>query len=68
MDVLTKIASGVNYIHSFGILHRDLKTSNILLKKDGSVKITDFGFCEFVKERPPNRRPINVGSPLYMSP
>lgn len=65
---MTQIASGVNYIHSLGVLHRDLKTSNILLKEDGSAKITDFGFCEFVKERPSGRRPINVGSPLYMSP
>ena len=66
--MLTQLASGVNYIHSLGVLHRDLKTSNILLKGDGTVKITDFGFCEFVKERPKGRRPINVGSPLYMSP
>ena len=68
LDILAQIASGVNYVHSLGILHRDLKTSNVLLKPDGSVRITDFGFCEYVRERPPGHKLVNVGSPLYMPP
>ena len=68
MDILAQIARGVNYIHSLSILHRDLKTSNILIAEDGNIRITDFGFCEFVKERPPGHKLVNVGSPLYMSP
>jgi serine/threonine protein kinase len=65
---LTFLAHGVNYIHSLGILHRDLKPSNILLKGDGTVRIADFGFCEFYRERTQAPKRFNVGSPLYMSP
>jgi serine/threonine-protein kinase len=68
LDILTQLASGINYIHSLGILHRDLKTANILLKNDGTIKITDFGVCEFVKNKPPGFKCLSVGTPIYMSP
>ncbi len=41
--LLTELTSGLRHIHSFDVLHLDLKPSNILLDRDGSVRIADFG-------------------------
>jgi serine/threonine protein kinase len=42
-SVFKQIIQAVQYCHSKGILHRDIKLDNILLKIDGSVKLCDFG-------------------------
>ncbi|OMO83114.1 hypothetical protein CCACVL1_11550 [Corchorus capsularis] len=39
------IAKGMAYIHSFGIIHRDLKSENLLIGSDNSIKIADFGMA-----------------------
>ncbi len=69
VDILRQIASAVDYSHSEGVLHRDLKSENILLKPDGTVKISDFGLARAV--RPDVRLTAEnevVGTPLYMPP
>ena len=40
---LQNIVTGILFMHRYGIIHRDLKTSNILIDSEGGIKITDFG-------------------------
>ncbi|KAK3944265.1 kinase-like domain-containing protein [Diplogelasinospora grovesii] len=51
--LLLQLASGVAYLHDHWILHRDLKTSNLLLNNRGQLKIADFGMARYVGDPPP---------------
>ncbi|KOS18402.1 Serine/threonine-protein kinase ppk23 [Escovopsis weberi] len=51
--LLLQLASGVAYLHANWILHRDLKTSNLLLNNRGQLKIADFGMARYVGDPPP---------------
>mmetsp|Transcript_22546 Transcript_22546/g.48949 ORF Transcript_22546/g.48949 Transcript_22546/m.48949 type:complete len:633 (-) Transcript_22546:66-1964(-) len=51
-----EIALGINFMHSRGIIYRDLKPSNILIDRHGHVKLTDFGLSGSLVKRASNRR------------
>ena len=63
---MTQIASGLYYLYSLNLIHRDLKPHNILLSKNGNIKIADFGFVKDYTEN--SMFDTLCGSPIYMAP
>ena len=51
--LLLQLGSAVEYLHKNWILHRDLKTSNILMNNRGQIKIADFGMARYYGDPPP---------------
>jgi len=68
LELIQKIAQGLAHAHSAGIIHRDIKTSNIMITSDGEPKILDFGLAR-LSSAPRLTRPGTVmGTMAYMSP
>ena len=63
----TQIARALSHAHSRGIIHMDIKPQNIMLPKDGTVKIADFGIAQ-MDEADPNDAEEALGSVHYISP
>lgn len=63
----TQIARALSHAHSRGIIHMDIKPQNIMLPKDGTVKIADFGIAQ-MDEADPNDAEEALGSIHYISP
>ncbi|KAI8634961.1 Pkinase-domain-containing protein [Xylariaceae sp. FL1651] len=66
--LLLQLASGVAYLHEHWILHRDLKTSNLLLNNRGQLKIADFGMARYVGDPPPPKLTQLVVTLWYRAP
>ena len=68
-EMLEILARAVHAAHEQGIVHRDLKPANILLAKDGTPKITDFGLAKHLDDGASHTQSGSVmGTPSYMSP
>lgn len=66
--LLLQLAAGVAYLHDSWILHRDLKTSNLLLNNRGQLKIADFGMARYTGDPPPKKLTQLVVTLWYRAP
>lgn len=68
IKLITPIAEALEYAHKQGIIHRDIKSANILISTDGVPKLTDFGIANAATETKLTQTGSIMGTPEYMSP
>lgn len=70
--LLRPIAEALDYVHSQGLLHRDVKPSNIMITQDKKVRLTDFGIAKFLDDSANQQTltgtGVGIGTPEYMAP
>jgi serine/threonine protein kinase len=67
VEIMFKCAKALHYAHSRGVIHRDVKPSNLMLTQDSDVRLIDFGIA-LVADSEISRIEGIAGSPSYMSP
>ncbi|HSD60427.1 MAG TPA: serine/threonine-protein kinase [Burkholderiales bacterium] len=69
LAVLYQAGLALRLIHSHGVIHRDIKPTNIMFRRDGTLVVVDFGFSKMAQDDPGlTRQGQVVGTPQYMSP
>src|SRR5690348_14543591 len=68
LSLLRQTAFGLGEAHRAGLVHRDVKPGNILVRPDGAVKITDFGIAWSARSVALTRTGQVIGTPQYLSP
>jgi serine/threonine-protein kinase len=66
-QIITQTLDGIGYAHAQGVVHRDMKSANIMINNDGRIKINDFGIAR-IESTNLTKVGDMVGTPSYMSP
>lgn len=66
--ITKQICEGLSEAHKLELVHRDLKPNNIMIDKDGNVRIMDFGIARSLKSKSITGQGVMIGTPEYMSP
>lgn len=65
---IIQVLRGLQHAHDRGIVHRDVKPQNIMVLRDGSIKVTDFGIARFARSEHKTMTDKAIGSVHYISP
>ena len=66
--IALQVCSALDYAHMRGLIHRDIKPGNIMIKRNGEVKLMDFGIAHTKKLQTLTQPGTFLGTPAYMSP
>jgi serine/threonine protein kinase/tetratricopeptide (TPR) repeat protein len=68
VNIARQVCEGLAEAHRLGVVHRDLKPGNIMIDREGDVRIMDFGVARTLKEKGVTGAGVIIGTPEYMSP
>ena len=68
LEVGIDVCSAIQFAHQHQVLHRDLRLANILLTREGTAKVTDFGTSRYLELQKEGFARTRIGSPPYMAP
>jgi len=68
LSIARQVAEGLGEAHKLGVVHRDLKSGNIMIDKEGQAKIMDFGIARTPAAAGTTAEGVIIGTPEYMSP
>jgi len=68
ISIANQVCEGLVEAHGLGVVHRDLKPQNIMIDKEGNVRIMDFGIARSLRAKGITGSGVMIGTPEYMSP
>jgi serine/threonine protein kinase len=68
LNLMLQVCDGLQYAHENGLIHRDIKPANILVLKNGTAKLIDFGIARVGPSETLTKTGLVIGSPSWMSP